>query len=104
MDFLSGIEKRVTGDMVVNLAKTFKEDQVVASLRQMHPNKALRPDRLPLVFFPTKAILLALNIGQVPKDLNYTFITLISKKKHPIQVRDYRPISLCNVLYKLISK
>ena len=46
----------------------------------------------------------ALNKGNVPESFNTTFISLISKIKNPNKVSDFRPISLYNVIYKLIAK
>ena len=40
----------------------------------------------------------------MPTRLNLTHIVLISKVKNPTCVTKFRLISLCNVLYKLISK
>lgn len=36
--------------------------------------------------------------------INDTLMTLIPKVKEPMSVRDFPPISLCNVLFKVISK
>ena len=36
--------------------------------------------------------------------MNHTFISLILKIKAPSSVTNFRPISLCNVVYKIISK
>lgn len=36
--------------------------------------------------------------------INYTFIIFIPKKSQATSVNDFRPISHCNVVYKIISK
>ena len=52
----------------------------------------------------TNAVLVALNLGIILESINTTFISLIPKIQNPRKVLDFRPISLCNVFYKLISK
>jgi hypothetical protein len=38
------------------------------------------------------------------KDLNHTFITLVPKKTGSHSVHHFKPISLCNISYKIVSK
>lgn len=42
--------------------------------------------------------------GIMPAHINDTHIALIPKKLVPLIPADYRPISLCNVIYKIIAK
>jgi hypothetical protein len=42
--------------------------------------------------------------GKVIGALNSTFLTLIPKENNPITFGDYKPIALCNLCYKLITK
>jgi hypothetical protein len=51
-----------------------------------------------------KAVLDFLNNGNFDTSINATYIALIPKIKNPTCIIEYRPISLCNVLYKLIAR
>lgn len=42
--------------------------------------------------------------GCLLKQINHAVIALIPKSSHASSVEDYRPISCCNVIYKVISK
>jgi hypothetical protein len=43
-------------------------------------------------------------IGKILHCINVTFIAVIPKMDHPSTFNDFRPISLCNCLYKIIEK
>ena len=80
----------------------------------MAPLTAPGPDGMSPIFYKsfwhivgedvTAVVLKVLNSSVVLESLNSTFIALISKVEQPRKVSDFHPISLCNVIYKLISK
>lgn len=51
-----------------------------------------------------KEVLEAVNTGVIPEGWNTTTIVLIPKVDSPENVSQFRPISLCNVVYKVIAK
>ena len=50
------------------------------------------------------AVLDFLNNGNMLPEINHTNIVLIPKVKNPEKMSNFRPISLCNVIYKIMSK
>jgi hypothetical protein len=42
--------------------------------------------------------------GEVISSINSTFLDLIPKVNSPSSFSDFRPIALCNLCYKIISK
>lgn len=108
------VNPKVTAEMNAMLTEPYTTAEVVAALKQMHPTKAPGLDGMPTLFYKkywhvvgdevTAYILDILNNGAPIEQINHTHIVLIPKKKVCLSTKDYRPISLCNVLYKLVSK
>ncbi|KAK9986185.1 hypothetical protein SO802_031136 [Lithocarpus litseifolius] len=111
---LEVIQPLVTEDMNTNLTRVFTKQEVDIALKEMAPLKAPGPNGMPPFFFQSfwhligddvsKAVLDCLNSCHIPAEFNYTYVTLIPKVKNPEKISEFRPISLCNVIYKLISK
>jgi hypothetical protein len=80
----------------------------------MHPSKAPGVDGFTAGFYQQHwelvgpelcaAVIGFLNGGDMPEEINDTAITLIPKVRNPQSIKQYRPISLCTVLYKIATK
>lgn len=81
---------------------------------RLYSSMAPGPDGFTTLFFQkywdlvghdvTIAALRILILKGDPSGWNNTIITLIPKVKNPLSPKDFRPISLCNICYKIVSK
>ena len=112
-DVLASIDSVVTEGIARSLTRSYTEEVQVA-LFQMHPSKSPDPDGMSPFFFQkfwhivghdvTIAVLSVLHSRRYLHKMNYTHIVLIPKKKNPQYITEYRPISLGNVVSRIISK
>ncbi|KAK2662941.1 hypothetical protein Ddye_001515 [Dipteronia dyeriana] len=96
------------------LDSNFSDEEIRRAIFDMAPTKAPGPDGLSTLFnqklWPimgsnvTKTCLMVLNEGHDITLANRTLITLIPKVKKMEKMSDFHPISLCNVLCKIIVK
>ena len=96
------------------LLAPFRKEEIEDAVFQMGPHKAPRPDGYEACFYHkywsvigeevSEAILNFLNSEHGMEEINYTYLVMIPKCINPVHMTDYRPISLCNVLYKIITK
>jgi hypothetical protein len=111
---LGVVPTRVLAAMNSKLVAEFTEEEIKQALDSIGDLKAPGPDGRPSVFYKnfwdavgeklTREVLHVLNGGQILKGWNETTIALIPKVEKPEKVTDLRPIILCNVVYKVVSK
>ncbi|XP_074304710.1 uncharacterized protein LOC141639512 [Silene latifolia] len=111
---LQNVSVKVVDDDVDMLRRNYTAKKVRRAVFQMGAMKSPGPDGIPAIFYQkcwhlikkdfTKAVLSILNSGMVLREVNKTFIALIPKCDNPEEVKDYRPISLCNVFMRVVTK
>lgn len=90
------------------------EAEIKATINALHPLKAPGPDGFPGIFFRhyletiknqvTDCVQESFRVGELEKCLNKSFIVLVPKIQNATEFQHFRPISLCNFTYKIISK
>jgi hypothetical protein len=113
-DLIQKVIPRVTENMNMHLMAEFTCNEIKAALDDIGNLKAPGPDGMQSIVYKrywhimgdkiVDEAMQVLNGGDMPEGWNDTFVTLIPKVKKPNRIKDLRPISLCNVLYKIVSK
>lgn len=106
--------ERLTVSQSISLEAPFSLEEIRATLFSCNPNKAPGPDGLSFLFYQTFWDLIQgdiFHLFQVFFDnkldlskLNLASMCLIPKKADPKLITNYRPISLINCSFKLITK
>lgn len=92
----------------------FNREEVEMAMKQMELITVSGPDDMSPLFYKSfwsivgedvcSAVLDYLQNCKIPTNINRTHIALIQKVKSPVRITEYRLISLCSVIYKLVSK
>lgn len=108
------IDTKITENQNRELLRVVTDEEVRSALFQMDPDKAPGPDGMTPGFYQKHWSIVGDDVvclvrkffqdGVMPTGLNDTNVVLIPKKKSPMVVGDLRPISLCNVLARIVTK
>jgi hypothetical protein len=108
------IPSLVTLEQNEALMRPITQEEVDQAVKEMPPGKAPGPDGFTSDFFHYcwemireevwQVVEESRTSGQVLSALNATFLMLIPKEERVTHPKQYRPITLCNVIYKIITK
>jgi hypothetical protein len=106
--------EKITTEMNEAFCKEFSDEEIGDALFQIGPLKAPGVDGFPARFFQRNwgtmktevinVVKLFFATGYIPEGVNDTAIVLIPKVDQPETMKEFRPISLCPIIYKIISK
>ena len=114
LEILQNIPKIISDEDNKLLNKPLTLEEIKSALFSINPDKSPGPDGFQAFFYQKcwdiigeelwVAIEATRNGGSILKEINHTFLTLIPKKGNAEVPGDYRPIALCNTIYKILSK
>ncbi|XP_071708244.1 uncharacterized protein [Rutidosis leptorrhynchoides] len=108
------VSNKLLDSDVIHLEKRFDEQEVCNAIKGCGGSKALGPEGFNLKFYKRfwniikDDLMVAIDWfwdkGEISYGCNASFMTLIRKTNDPMDLGDYRPISLINSYYKIIAK
>lgn len=101
-------------DVLLYIQREVKDDDVKAAVFSIKATKAPGPDGIHGIFLQNQWRTVGGSICSFVRDVfhdlarikevNDTLLALIPKFDHPDNMKDFRPVALCNVIYKVITK
>jgi hypothetical protein len=114
IDMLSNIPSIVSEHENNQLVKDITEEEIIKAVWSLDPDKAPGPDGFPIRFYHSfwdiikrdlkKMLNYTLHKQKIGGATNSTFLSLIPKESNPSNFSRFRPISLCNSSYKILTK
>ncbi|CAL1356047.1 unnamed protein product [Linum trigynum] len=106
--------QRLSEEQKVFLCQEFTTDDVRQVVMGMSSHRAPGPDGYSAGFYKrtwgivgediTSGILQFFSIGKLPSSINSTAVSLIPKVASACRLKEFRPISCVNIIYKIIAK
>ena len=113
-DSLRYVTATVSNDMNQHLLRIPQDEEIKEAAFAINPEKAPGPDGMTSLFYQRfwnkigqdvcSMVRTFFETGELDECLNQTNICIIPKTDRPATMAEFRPISLCNVGYKIISK
>ncbi|KAH9762494.1 hypothetical protein KPL70_000832 [Citrus sinensis] len=105
---------RMTSNMISSIMQPVNDEEIMRIVFNMHLMKAPGVDGLHAIFYQSQwqvvgpsvcKVVKEVFVGKnIPLELNKTLIVLIPKNNNPANIKMFRPISLCPLMYKIIIK
>lgn len=110
-DFLQHT-KKIKRDQNIEMCKELTEEEVVAAIWSLHLDKAPGPDGFTIEiyrfhWYTTRKDFLRMVknvLKKIGSNTKSSYLALVPKESNPSTFNRFRPISLCNSSYKIITK